>query len=83
MKRKPVGKIIVNILVILLCCVWLVPVYMVIVNAIKKSIFFKAPWKYSSVKCFGQAKALVFFVIIALITLIQVKITGDKEVSAK
>ena len=35
MKRKPVGKIIVNILVILLCCVWLVPVYMVIVNAFK------------------------------------------------
>lgn len=35
MKRKPVGKIIVNILVILLCCVWLVLVYMVIVNAFK------------------------------------------------
>lgn len=31
---------------------------------------------------YGQAKAIVFFVIIALITLIQVKITGDKEVSA-
>ena len=32
--------------------------------------------------CYGHAKAIVFFVIIALITLIQVKITGDKEVSA-
>lgn len=30
---------------------------------------------------YGQAKAIVFFLIIALITLIQVKATGDKEVS--
>ena len=35
MKKRPVGKVIVNVLVILLCCVWLVPVYMVIVNAFK------------------------------------------------
>lgn len=27
MKKRPVGKVIVNVLVILLCCVWLVPVY--------------------------------------------------------
>lgn len=31
---------------------------------------------------YGQAKAIVFFIIIALITLIQVKVTGDKEVAA-
>lgn len=31
---------------------------------------------------YGQAKAVVFFVIIALITFIQIKITGDKEVAA-
>ena len=31
---------------------------------------------------YGQAKAIVFFIIIALITLIQVKVTKDKEVSA-
>ena len=30
---------------------------------------------------YGQAKAVLFFVIVAIITLIQVKVTKDKEVT--
>ena len=35
MKKKAIGKVIVNIFVVAFCCLWLFPVYLIIVNAFK------------------------------------------------
>ena len=73
------------------CMALVIPFYMLFAKGFRASYsFFRKRLKYNSLKsffhvylneyAFGQAKAFLFFIILACVSLVQVRISNKKEV---